>query len=107
MSGIVLSVLSPVWQAKLCRGLNQASKSRLDLTLDDAASFETAVQLGCGRSAAVRGGLAGLMGVGRLADAYGIEHVHRAVEWEATRRLTVGTCAELLAGSKKSTFSEL
>ena len=99
MSGILLGVLSPVWQAKLCRGLNKASRSRLDLTLDDAASFATAVELGCGRSTAVRGGLAGLLSVGRLADAYGIEHVHRAVEWEATRRLTVDTCAELLAGS--------
>ena len=99
MSGILLSVLSPVWQAKLCRGLDKASRSRLDLTLDDAASFATAVELGCGRSTAVRGGLAGLLSVGRLADAYGIEHVHRAVEWEATRRLTVDTCAELLAGS--------
>jgi hypothetical protein len=99
MSSVVLSILSPVWQAKLCRGLTEASRSRLDLTPDDAASFATTVQLGCGQSADVRGGLNGLLDVGRLADTYGIEHVHRAVEWEAARRLTVETCAELLVGA--------
>ncbi len=99
MSSLVLSVLSPVWQAKLCRGLSEASRSRLDLTVDDAASFATAVQLGCGQSADVRGGLNGLLDIGRLADIYGIEHVHRAVEWEAARRLTIETCSELLVGA--------
>ncbi len=99
MSSLVLSILSPVWQAKLCRGLTEASRSRLDLTLDDAASFATAVQLGCGQPAVVHGGINGLLDIGRLADTYGIEHVHRAVEWEAARLLTIDTCAELLSGA--------
>ena len=99
MSSNVLNVLSPIWQAMLCRNLTEVSRSRLDLTLEDAASFATAIQLGFGQPAAVHGGLGGLLDVGRLTDTYGIKHVHRAVEWETALRLTVDKCAELLVGS--------
>jgi hypothetical protein len=63
------------------RGLNETSslRSRLDLTLDDSASFQAAVQLGCGRFAAVLLRL----GARRLADAYGMEFTGR---WSARRR---------------------
>ena len=98
MSGFLLSIVSPVWKAKICSVLGFAN-NRLDLANEDASSFLSAVRLGCGQSARIQGGLAGLLDVGRLADMYRIEHVHKAVEWEAERRLTVKTCGELLACS--------
>jgi hypothetical protein len=98
MSGFVLSILSPVWKAKICSVFRFANK-RLDLTNEDAASFLTAVKLGCGHSMTLQGGLGELLDVGRLADMYRIEHVHQAVEWEAEQWLTVNTCGELLARS--------
>ena len=82
----------------MCSGFRFANK-RMDLANEDAASFLTAVKLGCGHSVTVQGGLSGLLDVGRLADMYRIEHVHRAVEWEAEQWLAVNTCGEILARS--------
>ena len=106
MSGFLLSILSPVWRAKICSVFRFADK-RLDLTSEDASSFLTVVKLGCGQSVMVQGGLAGLLDVGRLADMYRIEHVHRAAEWKAKQWLAVNTCGELLASSRMAGMHRL
>ena len=103
-NAFLLSMLSPVWRVKLCRGdLFEACSSRtLKLRPSDREAFLHAVDLGCGLEAEVRGGLAGLMAVGRLADAYGMEEVCAAAEEAVLARLSVDTCADALMLARNS-----
>ena len=94
--GFLLALLSPVWRAKLCRGVSPAARRHLELEAADRPAFEDALALACGEPAAADG-LAGLAALGRFADRYGLSEVGQAAEWEASRRLSVATAAELLA----------
>jgi hypothetical protein len=69
----------------------------LQLEPKDALVFPKLVALGCGKLATVAS-FSELLEVGRLADCYGVTSVCEAVEWEATRQLSIERAAEVLAG---------
>jgi hypothetical protein len=95
-SNFLLSLLSPVWRAKLCGSFADSSNGRLELQADEEATFQQLLHLGIGATATISGGLRGLVVVAMMADRYRMEAVLEAVEAELLRRLTVETCAEML-----------
>ena len=101
-SAFLLSMLSPVWRAKLCRGsfFDEGSSCILLLGHSDAIAFHHAVAVGCGAEVAIGGGLAGLIAVGQLADTYGMDGVCAAVEEAALARMSVATCADALMAAR-------
>jgi hypothetical protein len=94
-SAFLLSLLSPVWRAKLCRPFTTQGSRTLDLEPGDAAIFPKLLALGCGQPAAARS-FCELLEIGRMADLYGMTNVCREVEWQAERHLTVDRAAEVL-----------
>ena len=98
-SGSLLSLLSPVWRAKLCRGFSANSRWRLELENSDLLSFRHILELFSGLPVKLAGGINELMELGRMADQYGMEDVLHAVEEEAMRHLSMETCSDLMIGS--------
>ena len=74
-SGFLLSILSPVWRAKLCGDIG--SKTRWQLALDggEAGLFRQLVALGSGAAVTMEGGLGEVMELGLMADRYQVEAV--------------------------------
>ena len=97
-SGCLLSLLSPVWRAKLCRGFSKESRWQLKLEESDAANFGKILDLFSGLGTEVAG-IHELMDLGRMADQYGMDDVLSTVEDEAMRHLTIATCGDLYMGS--------
>ena len=103
-NAFLLCMLSPVWRAKLCRGeLFEAASSRtLRLGSNEREAFLQALDLGCGLEAQVMGGLAGLIALGQMADAYGMEEVCAAAEEAVLIHLSTDTCADALMLAQSS-----
>ncbi len=67
-SGFVLSLLSPVWRAKLGGAFGNARQ--LDLEAVDAPLFSSVLALGCGAAVSLVGGMEALLALGLMADKY-------------------------------------
>ena len=105
-STFLLSLLSPVWRAKLCRHFSFKDTRTLRLEPRDAAAFPALLALGCGQSATVTG-FSMLLEVGRLADCYGLTAVCQTVEWHAGLNLTVDRAAEVLVSETTGALARL
>jgi hypothetical protein len=96
-SGFLLSLLSPVWRAKLCGFIGGDARWQLALDGGEAGPFRQLVALGSGASVTVEGGVGGVVALGLMADRYQVEAVQGAVEEAAVGLLTVESCGEVLA----------
>ena len=97
-NSLLLSILSPVWRAIFSREIKSSSAKRKLLLEDrDLVPFKAAFRLACGQKAAARD-FYELLEIGRVADCYVLEDVCRTVEWEAAKRLTASTAADILSG---------
>ena len=101
-SGFLLSILSPVWRAKLCGDIGGAARWQLALEGREAGLFSKLVALGSGASVTIEGGLGGAVELGLMADRYHVEAVQEAVEEAVVRLLTVESCGRVLACSSGS-----
>ena len=101
-SGFLLSVLSPVWRAKICGDVGGNTRWQLDLAGDDSYIFSKLVMLGCGTSVTMDGGVDEVVALGRMADLYQVEVAKCAVEDALLSLLTVESCVRILASSWKS-----
>ena len=97
-SGFLLSLLSPVWRAMLCRPFSIRSRKTLQLDPCVAKAFPKLLQLGCGQPTPASS-FDELVQIGKAADLYGLTSVARAVDWEAEKQLTVERAAAVLADS--------
>ena len=96
-SGFLLSLLSPVWRAKLCGDIGGKARWQLELDRSEAGLFSKVVALGSGAAVTMEGGLEAAVGLGQMADRYQVEAVHGAVEDAVMRLLTVESCGRVLA----------
>ena len=96
-----MSILSPVWRAKLCGDIWRGAR-QLALEAGDAGLFSKLLALGSGAAVKVEGGLGGLMALGLMADRYQVEAVQGAVEEAVVGLLTVEMCCGVLAWSSGS-----
>ena len=101
-SGFVLSLLSPVWESKLCR-FSSGPKKIQSLEGEEKETFNSVISLACGKDVTVSG-LAALLDLGRLAEKYCISDVSNAVQLAA---LNTTNCAELLIASEATRLSAL
>jgi hypothetical protein len=101
-SGFLLSVLSPVWRAKLCGDWEGETRRELALEGGEAGLFSKLVALGCGAAVTMDGGLEGVVALGRMADRYQVEVVEGVVEDAVMRLLTVENCGRVLEQSSGS-----
>ena len=97
-----MSILSPVWRAKLCGDIGGIARRQLALDGGEAELFRQLVNLGCGAVATMEGRAESVMALGLMARRYQIEHVQSVVEEAVVRLLTVESCGEVLAGSSGS-----
>ena len=74
-SGFLLSMLSPVWRAKLCGDVGGESRLQLDLAGEEASAFKKLLALGSGAAVTMDGGVEELVALGRMADRYQVEVV--------------------------------
>jgi hypothetical protein len=95
-NGFLLSMLSPVWRARLCGEIGVNKGRVLDMDEEDASLFMQVVALGCGNSVQVGRGLEGLMELVRMADQYQVEAIQGDLEEAVMDRLTVDTCEAIL-----------
>jgi len=99
-SGFLLSMLSPVWRAKLCGDVGGESRRQLDLAGEEASAFKKLLALGSGAAVTMDGGVEELVALGRMADRYQVEVVQSAVEDAVVSgHLTVGSCGSILMSS--------
>ena len=99
-SGFLLSMLSPVWRAKLCGDVGGESRRQLDLAGEEASAFKKLLALGSGAAVTMDGGVEQLVALGRMADRYQVEVVQSAVEDAVVSgHLTVGSCGSILMSS--------
>ena len=97
-NAFLLSLLSPVWRAQLCRPFSKGESRTLNLEPGDAAIFPKLLALGCGQPAAASS-FCELLAIGRMADRYSLTSVCREVEWQAERHLTVDRAAQVLGSA--------
>ena len=79
-SGFLLSILSPVWRAKLCGEIGASEGRVLMMDADEETLFWKVVALGCGESVTVGEGLDELIGLARMADLYQMEAIQGDLE---------------------------
>jgi hypothetical protein len=72
---------------------------RLDLGGIDAAHFASIVDLGCGKSITIPGGIPDAMRIATAADRFQMDLVCEAIEDEILKTLTLDSCADLLTGA--------
>jgi hypothetical protein len=96
-SGFLLSILSPVWRAKLCGEIGTSEGRVLMMDANDETLFWKVVALGCGESVIVGEGLDELIGLARMADLYQVEAIQGDLEEAVMDRLTVDSCGPILA----------
>ena len=101
-SGFLLSILSPVWRAKLCGDIGGGARWQLALDGGEAGLFSKLVALGSGAAVTVEGAVGGVMALGLMADRYQVEAVQGAVEEAVVGLLTVERCGGVLAWSSGS-----
>ena len=63
-SGFLLSILSPVWRAKLCGDIGGGAWWQLALDGGEAGLFSQLVALSSGAAVRVEGGVGGVMALG-------------------------------------------
>jgi hypothetical protein len=104
-SGFFLSILSPVWRAKLCGdswGKGGLEGGPLALEGEDAGLFRRLLALGSGAAVTMEEGLEGVMALGLMADRYQVEVVQGTVEKAVLRLLRVESCGMVLGRSSGS-----
>ena len=102
-----MSILSPVWRAKLCCGIGaEVCRHTLSLDAEDMLLFPKVVELAIGAAVSV-GGLGELIGMVRMSDRYQVEAIQGALEEAVLSRLTVETCGGILAMSSGSGLERL
>jgi WD40 repeat protein len=101
-SAFLLSILSPVWRAKLCGEVGSKARWQLALEAGEAGLFGKLVTLGSGAPVMMEGGLEEVMALGLMADRYQVDAVQGAVEEAVVRLLTVENCGIVLARSSGS-----
>ena len=96
MSGFLLSMLSPIWRAKLCGEIG--TKGRILLNMDDEiySHFLQVVALGCGESITLRGGMHDLIELVSMADRYQVEAILGDLEDALMDRLSSEGCGPIL-----------
>ena len=98
-NGFLLSALSPVWRAKICRDFAGGSGQHLDLQGDNLSELSNLLALGSGSPVRTES-LSELLSLGRFANRYQVEVVQRAVEDAVlSAHLTLETCASILTCS--------
>ncbi len=99
LTGFSLSMLSPVWRAKICGEVGCASKGQLELESGEMHAIKKVVELCCGVSVAVDG-VTEMLTLGHAADRYQVEAVQGTVEDAlVNEHLTVQNCGAILAAS--------
>ena len=101
-SGFLLSILSPVWRAKLCGEMGGETRWQLALDGGEAFMFSKLIKLGSGESVTIEGGLGGVVALGLMADRYQVEAVQGAVEDAVVKLLTLENCGRFLTWSSGS-----
>ena len=104
----MLSLVSPVWKAKLCRAdwSLQSSARCLHLESEARTSFDFVLDLVCGREV-LSGGIKELISLGQFADMYGIDVVCQAIEDTVLRHLAIDSCAEAVIEAQTGGLSRL
>jgi hypothetical protein len=92
----LLSMLSPVWRAKLCGDIGTKERKLLIMDGEDELLFLKVVTLCCGEAVTVEKGLSELLGLARIADRYQVEAIQGDVEEAVIRRLATESCALIL-----------
>ena len=95
-NGFLLSMLSPVWRARLCGGVGANEGQVLNMEGEKETLFTKVVALGCGRSVLMGSGLEELSELARMADRYQVEAVQGDVEQALMDQLTVESCGRIL-----------
>jgi WD40 repeat protein len=95
-NGFLLSMLSPVWRAKLCGEVGANVRQTLKLDEKDAPFFLKVVGLACGKSVTVSNGVDELIGLISFVDRYQVEAIQSHVEKALIDRLTVEGCGRIL-----------
>ncbi len=101
-----MSILSPVWRAKLCCGIGIEGRHTLTLDAEDVSLFPKVVELAIGATVTVDG-LGELIGMVRMADRYQMEAIAAALEEAVLSQLTVESCGSILAMSSGSGLERL
>ena len=70
-----MSILSPVWRAKLCGDIGGEARWQLALDGGEAGLFSKLVALGSGAAVRMEGGVEEVMALGLMADRYQVEAV--------------------------------
>ena len=97
LSAFLLCILSPVWRAKLCGDIGNKPRQNLNLEDEDETVFSQLLELGCGNTVQIVGGLQALVELGKMADRFQVETVQNTVEHAVLSRLTVENCASVLS----------
>ncbi len=96
VSGFLLSLLSPVWRAKLSGEVGTNDGRMIIVEEEDEVFFWKMVALGCGETVSVSSGLDELIGLALIADRYQVEAIQGDVEEAVMDRLTVEICGRIL-----------
>jgi hypothetical protein len=107
LSGFLLCILSPVWRAKLCGDIGEKPRQNLNLEGEDETVFSQLLELGCGNTVQVVGGLQALLELGKMADRFQVETVQNTVEHAILSRLTVESCASVMSLTCESGLERL
>ena len=98
-----MSILSPVWRAKLCKDIGGGARWQLALDGGEAGLFSKAdsklVVLGSGAAVRAEGGVGGVMALVLMADRYQAKAVQGSKEEAVVGLLTVERCCGVLAWS--------
>ena len=95
-NGFLLSMLSPVWRARLCGGVGANEGQVLNMEGEKETLFTKVVALGCGRSVLMGSGLEELSELARMADRYQVEAVQGDVEQALMDQLSVESSGRIL-----------
>ena len=99
VSGMLLSLCSPVLRKTICGGFIEGRAKRLELDDVDAGRFGSLLDAWCGRTGLEAKELGDLMALAGLADRFEMTEVQGGLEEAIIGRLSVGTCADVLTRS--------
>ena len=100
-SSFLLSLLSPVWGAKITRLERTGPTMTLDLGAEESpAVFAKLVDAAMGAEVELPGGMQELLAMGLMADRCLMPDVRSAVEREGLARLDVRCCAQVLKSTR-------
>ena len=99
-SGVLLSMVSPVWRGRLYGKVEEDSDQlQLQLGGDEASTFNKLLALSSGTPVVMDGGVEDLFELGQKALLYQVEPVQSAVEDTVLGYLTVENCGSILTRS--------